>query len=118
MYDASKDSEHLVVCFQSLFKFQVFVPERMSKEVKSNTTCAALEKPVPAAVSMRYTLKGVWERKGGGWRKANMAYACACDAVCSSASNDNSKTSIEYNAKAVEVGSCEGKERLNIQCEK
>jgi|HubBroStandDraft_4_1064222.scaffolds.fasta_scaffold873748_2 hypothetical protein len=31
-----------------------------------------------------------------------MAYACACDVVCSSASNDNSKTSIEYNAKAVE----------------
>jgi hypothetical protein len=116
MYDASKDSEHLVVCFESLFEFQVFVPERMSKEVKSNTTGAALEKPVPAVVSMKYTSRGVQERRG--WRKANMAYACACDAVCSSASNDNSKTSIEYNAKAVEVGSCEGKERLNIQCEK
>jgi hypothetical protein len=59
MYDASKDSEHLVVCFESLFKFQVFVPERMSKEVKSNATRAALEKPVPAVVSMKYILKGV-----------------------------------------------------------
>lgn len=59
MYDASKDSEHLVVCFESLFEFQVFVPERMSKEVKSDTTRAALEKPVPAVVSMKYTSKGV-----------------------------------------------------------
>jgi hypothetical protein len=79
MYDAPKDSKHLVVCFEPLFEFQVFVPERMSKEVKSNTTGAALEKPVPAAVSMKYTSRGVQERRG--WRKANMAYACACDAV-------------------------------------
>ena len=53
VYDASKDSKHLVVCFEPLFEFQVFVPERMSKEVKSNTTGAALEKPVPAVVSMK-----------------------------------------------------------------
>ena len=59
MYDAPKDSKHLVVCFEPLFEFQVFVPERMSKEVKSNTTGAALEKPVPAVVSMKYTSKGV-----------------------------------------------------------
>ena len=59
MDDASKDGEHLVVCFESLFEFQVFVPERMSKEVKSNTTRAPLEKPVPVVVSMKNMLKGV-----------------------------------------------------------
>ena len=31
-----------------------------------------------------------------------MAYACACDIVCSGAPNNNSKTSIERNGKTVD----------------
>ena len=66
MYDAVKDSKHLVVRFESLFEFQVFVPERMSEEVKPNTTGAALEKPVPAVVSLENTLKESRRGEGGG----------------------------------------------------
>ena len=49
--------EHLIVCFNTFFEFQIFVPERMSQEVKTNAACATLEEPVGVAVSMKCALR-------------------------------------------------------------
>lgn len=46
MDNSTKDSEDLVVSLNALFKFDVLIPERMRKEVKADTTGAALKESV------------------------------------------------------------------------
>lgn len=40
-----KDSKDLVLGLQPLLELQIFVPKRVSEEIKTNTCCASLEQP-------------------------------------------------------------------------
>ena len=55
----TKYSEDLVLCFCAFFELEVFVPEGMGKEVKSNIGSTAFEQPIDNALAE-------FER-GGGW---------------------------------------------------
>jgi hypothetical protein len=41
--DATQDCKDSILLLQALFEFDVFVPERMCEEVKSNTVCSAFK---------------------------------------------------------------------------
>jgi hypothetical protein len=43
---AGENGEDAVQCFQSFLEFNVFVPERVSQEVKADTVCAPFEQPL------------------------------------------------------------------------
>ena len=43
LHNPVQDSEDFVLSLQSVFKFKVFVPERMSKEVQANRRSATLK---------------------------------------------------------------------------
>lgn len=46
MYEAGEDGEDAVEGLVALFKFEVFVPERMRKEVEADAVCSSLEETV------------------------------------------------------------------------
>jgi hypothetical protein len=45
VYDPAQNGEYPVGCFQPFFELDVFIPERMGKEVQTNTGGTSLEKP-------------------------------------------------------------------------
>jgi hypothetical protein len=66
VYDSVEDGKDLVMCIQTIFEFEVFVPERVCKKIQTYTTGAALEEPITNG-------KSSLERGGGNAKVARSA---------------------------------------------
>lgn len=52
MYYPIQYSEYFILSFQTLLELQVLIPERMSKEVETNTNCTPLKQSMSLALAL------------------------------------------------------------------
>lgn len=78
MNDTTQKSEDLVLSFDTFLKFNILVPERVSKKIKTDAVCTAFKETVFGGLA-RYTsfLLGVgWDQGIRGEEKvSNMVHA-------------------------------------------